>query len=180
MKNKKLFLRIAVSSVTAVVTLAAGASLAGAALTFTATNVSSDGALTVDGTGAAMTIGPNATAITIGSSSLNVLFPGNVSTTGSVAIGDGTAISKYSCATATWNPGSVATSTLAAVTSTNVALTGAVLGDLCLGSLTSATTSDAQVQCNITGTATATISLTNVGAAALDLATGTAKVCYIH
>lgn len=82
------------------------------------------------------------------------------------------------CGTKTFNPGSIATSTLAAATSTDIALAGAALGDVCFGSLTSATTTDAQITCVVTQTATATLSLVNLGAAAVDYATGTAKVCY--
>ena len=104
--------------------------------------------------------------------------PANMS---SLTINSGTAITAYKCATATWNPPSVGTSTVnVAATSTDIALTGAVMGDTCTGSLTSATTSAASVNCFITGTATATIRLLNIGASALDLATGTAKVCYTH
>lgn len=82
------------------------------------------------------------------------------------------------CATATWNPGSIATSTLAAATSTSITLTGLALGDVCLGSLTSATTSDAQITCTATAANTAILQIVNLGAAAVDYATGTAKVCY--
>ena len=92
----------------------------------------------------------------------------------------GTTIGEFNCATSTWNPGSIATSTLdgGAVTSTDIALSGSAMGDLCLASLTSATTISADVTCDITGTATSTINLYNIGASALDLATGTARVCY--
>lgn len=82
------------------------------------------------------------------------------------------------CGTATFNPGAIATSTLAAATTTDIALPGAALGDVCLASLTSATSTFAQVTCNISGTATATLQLVNLDVTALDLATGTAKVCY--
>lgn len=102
--------------------------------------------------------------------------------TGQVTIGtSGTAISAYKCATATWNPDSIGTSTVSgAATSTDIALAGAVMGDTCTGSLTSATTSAASINCFISGTATATIRLLNLGSTALDLATGTAKACYTH
>lgn len=106
----------------------------------------------------------------------------NGSTTiSSLAIGGGTVINNYSCASVTWNPGSVATATpSAAETSTDIALTGAVLGDTCTGSLSSATTTGAQIGCAITGTATATVSVFNISGSALDLATGTAKACFTH
>lgn len=92
----------------------------------------------------------------------------------------GTDVTLGTCATATWNPGSVATNTLAAVTSTDIALSGAAVGDVCLAALTSATTTDAQLTCTITGAATGTIQLVNLGTGALDLATGTASVCYFN
>lgn len=80
-------------------------------------------------------------------------------------------------ATTSWNPGSVGTTSVnAAATSTDIALPGAVMGDYCFGSLTSATSSAASIHCFITGTATATLRLLNLGSTALDLATGTAKV----
>lgn len=95
-----------------------------------------------------------------------------------MTVGGGTAITEHACATATWNPASIATSTLAAVTSTTITLTGAAMGDTCEGALSSATTTDIIVSCGVTGTASGSIFLTNVGASAVDLATGTARVCY--
>jgi len=86
------------------------------------------------------------------------------------------------CATATFNPGNLTTSTIGNATTTDIAVTGAVLGDKCIGSLTSATTSAIAVSCQVTGTATTTLEVENLGTtnAAIDLATGTAKVCIIH
>ncbi len=82
------------------------------------------------------------------------------------------------CVSTSWNPPSIGTSTPnASATSTDIAFPGAVMGDKCLGSLTSATSSAASVNCFFTGTATATIRLFNIGTTALDLATGTAQVC---
>lgn len=49
----------------------------------------------------------------------------------SYKLGGGTQVTKFSCATATWNPGSVATSTITNATSTDVPLAGAVVGDIC-------------------------------------------------
>ncbi|MDI6820935.1 MAG: hypothetical protein QMD65_02025 [Patescibacteria group bacterium] len=100
--------------------------------------------------------------------------------TNSLIIGAGTAQTRFFCNTATWNPGSIATSTLngATVTSTNIALTGAQMGNGCIGSLSSATTTGAMIDCGITAAAVGTVYLTNVSASALDLATGTAKICY--
>lgn len=84
------------------------------------------------------------------------------------------------CGTATWNPASLASSSVDGINeaSTDIALTGAALGDVCFGSLDSATSTSAVFLCNISGTATGTITLLNTGTGALDLATGTAKVCY--
>jgi hypothetical protein len=97
------------------------------------------------------------------------------------SIGSGTVIQKYKCATATWNPPSLGTSSVTlAATTTDILLTGAVAGDLCVGSLTTATTSLAGVSCVITASGTSTIRAVNYSAAALDLDSGTAKVCYIH
>lgn len=100
----------------------------------------------------------------------------------SLTIGGGTAITAYKCATATFNPGSLATSTITNATTTDIALTGAVTGDTCSASLDSATSSAIAVACNITGNATATLRVSNLGTtnAAIDIATGTAKVCYTH
>lgn len=94
----------------------------------------------------------------------------------------GTLVTGYKCATSTWNPGSltVATGTSPATT-TDIALSGAALGDICTASLSSATTTDASIECNIAQAATATIQLSNIGRNnALDYATGTAKVCFTH
>ena len=95
----------------------------------------------------------------------------------------GTALSKVYCATATWNPGSVASSGATQggyVTSTDIALAGAVMGDTCSASLSSATSSGLSTDCTVTNTATATIALYNISSGAIDPATGTAKVCYTH
>ena len=92
----------------------------------------------------------------------------------------GTAISNYKCATGTWDPGSIGTSTLLFTTSTDIALTGAVMGDTCKGSFSTTTTNGIKVECGITGTATGTLFLTNWSAAAINLGSGTAKVCYTH
>ena len=100
-------------------------------------------------------------------------------TDGTFSVGGGTEIDLYNCATATWNPGSIATSTLAAATSTDIALSGAVLGDVCIASLTSATTTAAQLTCAVTATGTSTIQLVNISETAVDYATGTARTCIV-
>lgn len=109
------------------------------------------------------------------------LTTGSVTNSGAATIGGGTSISKYQCAMATWNPPSLATSTPnGAATSTDIALSGAVLGDLCVASLTTATTSAVSVNCNISATGTSTIRVINTSLGNVDLDSGTAKVCYIH
>ena len=107
---------------------------------------------------------------------------GTLGNDGSVVIGSGTTISKYKCATATWDPATLGTSTVTlAATTTDILLTGAVAGDLCIASLTSATPTASSVDCTITQSGTSTIRAYNYGAvAALNLGPGTAKVCYIH
>jgi hypothetical protein len=86
----------------------------------------------------------------------------------------------HNCATSSWNPGSLSTSTVGNATTTDIALTGAVVTDKCEAVLSSATSTALNVECNITGTATATLTLYNNGTtnAAIDVATGTAQVCF--
>lgn len=89
-------------------------------------------------------------------------------------------ITLNNCGTATWNPGSLASSSVDGVsaTTTNVTVTGLALGDSCIGSLSSATSTAALFSCNVSAANTGTVTLINTGSVALDLATGTAKVCY--
>lgn len=109
---------------------------------------------------------------------LSVDNAGNLTTSGTVTLNGETTLGN--CATATWNPGSLASSSIDGIneTSTDIALSGSALGDVCFGSLTSATSTSAVFLCNISGTATGTLTLLNTGTGALDLVTGTAKVCY--
>lgn len=109
-----------------------------------------------------------------------VLFPRTLTldiasstlTMGTMTLGD--------CVSTTWNPPSVATSSVnLAATSTDIAFSGIAMGNMCVGSLTSATSSAASVTCFVTGSGTTTLRLLNLGSTALDLATGTAKVCRI-
>jgi hypothetical protein len=97
----------------------------------------------------------------------------------SLKLPSGATLLEHGCNTATWNAPSLGTSSVTlAATSTDIALTGAATGDLCVGSLTTATTSLALVGCHISANATATITVVNKSAAALDLDSGTARVCY--
>ncbi len=107
---------------------------------------------------------------------------GTLGSDGSLVIGSGTTISKFKCATATWDPPTLGTSSVTlSATTTDIALSGAVAGDLCIGSLTTATTSAAGIGCVITASGTSTIRAINYGAvASLNLDSGTAKVCYVH
>lgn len=109
----------------------------------------------------------------------NGVFVGAINGT-QIQLDSGTTFGELNCATATWNPDPIATSTTdgAASVATDIALSGAAMGDMCWASLTSATSPAADVRCNITGTATSTIILYNIGNTTLDVATGTARVCY--
>lgn len=115
----------------------------------------------------------------------NTDLRGTLTVTGATALNGGITLTGETtlgnCATASWNPGSLASSSADGIneTSTDIAVTGAALGDSCIASLDSATSTSAFFGCNISGTATGTITLLNTGTAALDLATGTAKICYL-
>ena len=100
------------------------------------------------------------------------IFSGTVALNGETTLGN--------CGTLTWNPGSIASSSIDGIsaTSTDVAVAGAALGDVCIASLDSATSTSAIFSCNISATATGTITMLNTGTAALDVVTGTAKICY--
>lgn len=103
-----------------------------------------------------------------------VLFTNTVNLTGETTLGN--------CGSATWNPASVASSSVDGISSvtTDIAVPGLALGDICVASLDSSTSTSAFFTCTATGAATGTISLFNRGTAALDLATGTAKICYFN
>jgi hypothetical protein len=97
----------------------------------------------------------------------------------SLKLPSGATLLEHGCNTATWNPPSLGTSSVTlAATSTDIVLTGAALGDICVASLTTATTTAAGINCTITQNATATIRAVNYGTTALDLDSGTARVCY--
>lgn len=92
----------------------------------------------------------------------------------------GDLVRELNCDTASWNPASIATSTLdgGAYATTSVTLTGAAIGDLCLASF-SVTSTAAAFSCDIVEANTAVVKLANVGTVALDMATGTLKTCNI-
>lgn len=92
----------------------------------------------------------------------------------------GASIKEVNCGTATWNPASIATSTIdgAAYATTSVTLTGAAIGDLCLASF-SVTSTAAAFSCDIVEANTAVVKLANVSSIPLDMATGSLKTCNI-
>lgn len=117
-----------------------------------------------------------------GSSTLAIT--GASTLTGGATIGSGgSAINAFACATSTWDPGSVSSST-APATLAIANGTGAVLGDTCEASFDSATSTDQwNVACKVTASASgsaeasSTIYLSGISGAAVDISTSTARVC---
>jgi hypothetical protein len=100
-------------------------------------------------------------------------------TTG-VTIGTGgTAVTSRVCgSTASYNAPSLATS---ATTTQDVAVVGAVAGDLCSASLLNATTTGPfQVSCRVTAAGTTTVDIVNLSGITVDLTTSTLKACITH
>ncbi len=98
---------------------------------------------------------------------------------GALGFDSGSVIQEHSCNTVSYNPPALGIySSATSSATTTIALVGAVAGDTCLASLTTATTTDADLACHINAAGTSTLTVYNVGATALDLATGTARVCY--
>lgn len=99
---------------------------------------------------------------------------------------NGSSLDAIECDTATWNPGSVSSSTAPA----SLAIangTGAALGDIGWASFDSATSSSQwNVQAKVTAAAsgsaeaTTTIYLEGISGAAVDLSTSTARVCTLQ
>lgn len=100
----------------------------------------------------------------------------SVNSTGQLTLGGGTAVSKFACFTATWNPPSVASNTAVTV---DVSTPGVTLGDIEQTSLATST-QGLQLEANASTTATSSVILSNTGIAAVDIATTTVKVCYTH
>ena len=94
-----------------------------------------------------------------------------------------TTLGFYQCATATVDPAAFTATTTGSgtvTTSAPIALTGATSGDGCVGSLTSATSTQVLVTCSVAGaTGSTTLQVHNLtpGGSTLDLGSGTAKVC---
>lgn len=98
---------------------------------------------------------------------------------GALGFDSGTVIQEHGCNTASYDPPFIGTAYQATSTaSTTIALSGAALGDICVASLTTATTSVVSVGCNVSATGTSTFRIQNFGADQIDIATGTARVCY--
>lgn len=116
---------------------------------------------------------------------LKVTNAGVLTTSGSLTIGSsGTAVSNYKCSSGTsYDPGSFSSSTIA---STTVSVTGVVHGDITFG--TFATSTNAEQWRVVTNVATSgqivanwvAIPGTSAWNAALNLATSTLKICYLH
>lgn len=118
----------------------------------------------------------------------NGAFTGTVSSTasssfGAIRVESGSLVEEWSCGTVSWNPGSVASSGGAYFsTSTELSITGAASGDPCYVGFSLATgTQEIGFSCYISGATgvTTTVILSNFGGTAVDLATGTARACYL-
>lgn len=97
---------------------------------------------------------------------------------GSLAPGNGTTISSYSCTSASWNPAAVTTTTLATATTS---ASSAALGDVVDSSLATTTQGlDLYSYVSAAGVISSQLSQPDIDAASLDLATTTLKVCYTH
>jgi hypothetical protein len=86
---------------------------------------------------------------------------------------DGNYILRHLSATKTWDPGSVADGDF---TSTNITVTGAVVGDTCTVSMTTLNEVGALLFAHIACSGTAVVTLMNHTGGALDLAEGTLRV----
>lgn len=109
---------------------------------------------------------------------------GNWVGSGTVTVGSGgTAITKYVCATATWNPGAMSSSTVA---STSLLLAGSALGNVTLASFDAvSSTAEWIAEGKVTAVGSTTIFLrpqlgTQAYLAGLDLGTSTARTCIIQ
>lgn len=101
----------------------------------------------------------------------------DAATVGSLTLDTGSTINEHNCGTNTaYDPPSLAN---LATTTKDVAVTGAAVGDLCIASLSSATGTEPYVlSCNITGSATATVSILNTSGLTVNNPTGTLRACY--
>jgi hypothetical protein len=119
------------------------------------------------------TVSPSA-LLSVGSSSqLQVNSSGNISTSGSLVIGSGTAIVKHLSVTATWDPGNLADG---AVEGKAVTVTGAAAGDTCVAALSTIGAVNWLISCNISGDNTAQVVIMNKTGGDSNLASGTVRV----
>lgn len=112
------------------------------------------------------------------SETLNVT---GTSTTGGLQLDTGSTLQEHNCATLSWDPAAISSSTSA---STTMTLAGVALGDIVTASFGSASsTADWFATGNVAGAGTSTIILQSVPGSAtfnagLDHVTSTARVCY--
>lgn len=91
-----------------------------------------------------------------------------------------TAISARNCATATWNPAAVGSTTVATL---DLFVSGYAAGDILQASISTGTQGLAVIAVGTTtttGTTTIVLFDPDNTSAAVDIATTTAKVCYVH
>ena len=93
-----------------------------------------------------------------------------------VTIGpNGTAFNQFNCDTASWNPDALSSSTAPQL---DIANAGAALGDACIASFSSPTSTLEWVAvCSVTSAGTSTISLATLGDSVTNLTSATARVC---
>lgn len=112
--------------------------------------------------------------LTVGSGDkLTVNSSGNLSTSGSVTIGGGTAIVKHLSTTATWNPDSL---TNGSSTGTSVTLTGVAAGDPCTAGLSTITASKWLISASVAAADAVDVTVLNRTGSTVDLASGTLRV----
>ena len=108
----------------------------------------------------------------------SVSSAGAVTAAGGVTVGSsGTKVSAFACYTATWNPGTVTSSTYA---STTLSTPGVALGDIEYASIATST-QNLTLEANVlsAGSSTAILSVPSTGVSSA-VATTTVKICYIH
>lgn len=120
------------------------------------------------------TLGTGTTVQSVNVTALTLAGNTGAATFGSsVAIGSGTAITKYISGSKTFDFPSVAS---LGTTTTTVTVTGAAVGDLCTCGLTTLTTEGLMLNANVSAANTVTVVLFNPTAGAVDLASGTLRV----
>lgn len=103
-----------------------------------------------------------------------VTVPDNLTVTGTVSIGSGTAIKKHLAAQAAWDPPNLVNNASVTV---NITVTGAAVGDICGVSFTTVLPAGMYFAVpQVTATNTVTVTLINNSGSTQDLASGTLKV----